>query len=212
MRSGSTTLAEIFQSQNQIICSEPFNIHTNVGLKYLTHWGREGFESAFDLILENYKGIKHLYSFTTYDQTKYMKSKCNTIFLYRKNLLDAALSLEVASETNVWMTSQKNSEYLKQKINVNIEKIKFIISHLQRHLKNLDENCYKISYEELYYSDSFKIIQEIFKFTDCPIVNEFFIHELLNKKNKINNRPWSEIIENWDQIASTNFGNLFFMQ
>jgi len=210
-RSGSTTLAEIFESQNQTVSFEPFNAHNHRGINYLDHWGKEGFESAFDLILASYNGIKHLYSFTNFDQTKYMKSKCNTIFLYRNNLLDAALSLELAFKTNVWMKAQKNHEYLKEKVNIKIEKIQGAISNLRTHLKNLDDTCYKISYEDLYGLNGFDIIKEIFKFTNCPIKNESLIHELLNKKNKLNNRSWCEVIGNWDEIASINFGNTVFM-
>ena len=209
-RSGSTSLAEIFENQNCNVSFEPFNAHNHRGINYLEHWGREGFESAFDLILAKYKGIKHLYSFTTHEQTKLMKSKCQTIFLYRNNLLDAAISLELAFETNVWMKAQKKSDYLDNKIRLKLEKIEGAISHLRRHKKNLDSDCFCVSYEDLYSENGFEIVKEIFKFSGCKIIDEKKIIKIL-KENKLNVLPWNQIVENWQEISSTNFGNTNFM-
>ena len=171
-RSGSTSLAEMFESQGCTVAFEPFNAHNHRGVNYLDRWGREGFEAAFDEVLASYEGIKHLYSFTTREQTALMKSKCRTIFLYRRNLLDAAVSLEMAFQTKVWMKSQAQSDYSARKVRLCPDKVAAAVAHLRRHGANLDENCLPVSYEQLYSGDGIAKVREIFKFAGCDIAEE----------------------------------------
>ena len=153
-RSGSTTLFHMFENQGIKIFCEPFNKDSI--MKYLIHWGRNDFYSAIEMILNEYKGFKHLYSFATIDQNEFIKEKCNTIFLYREDLISAAVSLTLAFKTNVWLTNQKNENYYKEKFYINPEEVQSAVNHLSRHMKLKDDNCYVITYEDLYYSDKDK--------------------------------------------------------
>ncbi len=202
-RSGSTTLFHIFENQGVKIFCEPFNKDSTT--KYLSHWNENDFDSALEIILNEYKGFKHLFGFSSIEQNKYIKEKCETIFLYRENLLNAAVSQTLAFATNVWMKSQKKSEYGKEKININPYAVKTSIEYFRRFQELKDDKCFCISYEELYYSDNNKqkeIIEEMFNFVGCKIINHKSIENLLNvENNKINPENWSDIISNWDEIV-----------
>jgi len=201
-RSGSTTLFNIFLSQGVNIFCEPFN-HNSI-MKYLIHWGKNDFESALDIILSEYKGFKHLFCFSTMEQTELIKSKCNTIFLYRENILDSAVSLVLAFKTNVWLHSDKHVDYEKEKVYIKPEEVQYSINHLNKLVKLKDESCYIVKYEDLYYSDKErqkKIIEEMFEFAGCEIIDYEKIERLLDVKgNKINPENWSDIISNWDEV------------
>lgn len=201
-RSGSTTLFEIFHSQNVSIFCEPFN--QNGIMKYLIHWNENSFESALDIVLNDYKGFKHLYSFVTKEQNELIKSKCNTIFLYRENLINAATSFALAFKTAVWLKDQKDANYMTNKVYINPDEIQNSINSFKTFETLKDDNCYILSYEELYYSEhgnQMKIIKEMFDFVDCEIIDYDKIKRLLDVKfNKINPDNWSDIIVNWEEI------------
>ncbi len=201
-RSGSTTLFHIFENQSVRIFCEPFN--KNSTMKYLIHWGKNDFCSALEMILSEYQGFKHLAGFCTIDQNQYIKEKCNTIFLYRKNILNAAISLTLAFKTNVWMKLQKLSDYGKEKIYIKPEDVQSSMNHLSKFHKLKDDSCFTVSYEDLYYSDKNKqrkIIEDMFDFVGHKIIDYDKIERLLDvKNNKINPENWSDIILNWDEI------------
>ena len=203
-RSGSTTLFHMFENQGVKIFCEPFNKDSI--MKYLIHWGKNDFYSAIEMLLSEYKGFKHLCGFTTIDQTIFIKEKCNTIFLYRENILNTAVSLVLAFKTNVWTNLQKSSDYGKDKIHINPESVQSSINHLANFSNIKDNNCFSVSYEKLYYSskeEQKKIIEEMFEFTECKIENYSKIERLLDvKANKINPENWSDIISNWDEVKS----------
>ena len=209
-RSGSTSLAEMFESQGYAVSFEPFNAHNHRGTNYIDMWGRQGFEAAFDAVLAEHRGVKHLYSFTTHEQTSYMKSRCRTIFLYRNNLLDAAVSLEMAFKTNVWRSAQRQPRYCEQRMRIDVDKVRSAVSHLRRHRANLDGECLPVSYEGLYLKDGMKAVRQIFDFAGCLVADERKIERIL-RDNKLNVLPWSETVENWDEIAAADFGDVNFM-
>ena len=199
-RSGSTNLCNIFQSQGISMICEPYNAHR--GIEYLDYWGKNGFEESFDLILKEYEGVKHLYSFTTCDQTVYMKSKCKTVFLYRRNLLDAAVSLELAFKTNVWLSSQKEDGYMSEKINLDVNLVQSAVNHLYRHKKNESSDCFIVAYEDIYMvSDGFDLVRCIFDFIGRKIIDEDVIKYNLDNSHKINDKKWSDLISNWSDIC-----------
>ena len=199
-RSGSTNLCNIFQNQGISIICEPYNAHR--GIDYLDYWGKNGFEESFDFILQEYDGVKHLYSFTTCEQTAYMKSKCRTIFLYRRNLLDAAISLELAFKTDVWLTCQKKDDYMNEKINLDVNLVQSAVNHLYRHKKNESGDCFVASYEDIYMgNDGLDFVKGMFDFIGRKIVDEDLIRYTLDKSHKINDKGWSDLISNWSEIC-----------
>ena len=198
-RCGSTRLNDVFLSQGIKIISEPYNSHST--LKYLDVWGKEGFASSLDLIFSEYDGMKHISDFSIIEQNQEIKNRCNTIFLYRENLLDAAISLQYACITNVWTQYQINQEYGKEKVFLRIDDILFSLKHLKRHFLHMDDNCFVVSYEQIYYGDNQKkLIKDIFDFVGCKIVDLDMIMDMIDKKNKINRLSWKELILNYDDI------------
>ena len=200
-RSGSTSLFNIFISQDVKAISEPYNHHNSI--KYLDDWGKNGFESSLDMIFSEYKGMKHLFEFTIREQTDLIKEKCNTIILYRENMIDAAISLEMAFKTNVWLRRDKKSEYGKEKILLDRDSVEFYYNYLKKIHNFFDDNCFIVRYEDLYYGDDQKkIIYDMFDFVGCEVKNYGFIECLLHKRNKINDKNWCDLVSNWEEIKT----------
>ncbi len=203
-RSGSTTLFHIFESQGVKIFCEPFNKDSI--MKYLIHWGKNDFYSAVEMVLSEYQGFKHLFGFSTMEQNEFIKKRCKTILLYRKNLFNAAVSQTLAFATNVWMKGQKKPEYGRQKIYINPYAVKSSMKHFIKFQTLKDNNCFTVLYEDLYYSDKNKqktIIENMFDYVGCKILDYSKIENFLDiSNNKINPENWADIISNWDEVVS----------
>lgn len=199
LRSGSTSLYNILYSQHVSIISEPYNSHTTT--KYLDYWQNHGFDSSLDLILSEYKGMKHLFEFTSPEENDKIKEKCNTIILHRENMFDAAISLELAFATNVWMKEPQNTSYGSKKITIDAEKVLMHFNQFNKIYYLIDDNCFVVKYEHLYFGKNQKnILHDMFDFIGCRIIDYGEIEKILELSNRLNDRSWRDIVENFDEV------------
>lgn len=201
LRSGSTSLYNIFYSQHVSIISEPYNKDTTS--KYLDCWQNHGFDSSLDLVLSEYKGMKHLFEFTSFEESQKIKDKCNTIILHRENMFDAAISLELAFTTNVWAKEPRNANYGSKKVRIDPEKVLMHFNRFYEIYDLIDESCFLVKYENLYFGGNQKnILCNMFDFIGCKIIDYNEIEKILHLSNRLNDRRWCDIVENFDEIKS----------
>jgi LPS sulfotransferase NodH len=204
-RSGSSSLKEIISSQEIPILGEPFNV--DVTQEYLQKIKKEKFQDILNEIKQKYLGLKHLFFQLEYKKNIILLENYRTVFLYRENILEASLSVQMAIQTKKWAASDVNyqSDYHKIKhININqvLETCKELHSFNKLYNEKIKKNLI-IKYEDLYQNDEEKqmdMIKFIFDFLKIKIKDKEKIKFFCDKKNKLNKEKWSEIIENYNEI------------
>jgi hypothetical protein len=219
-RSGSSSLYDIMELNNINIVFEPFNTdHYN----YKNLIGTYGYKNIVDKICHRKHGFKHLFDHSTESQNKYLLEKFPCIFLYRKDVTEAAISYELSMKTKIWAGKEVNFEknYIENiknyKINEENEEneenilpsidpkyikntIDFYYNGIKLYKRNI-KNGYVIEYENLFGPDGFEYLKEIMKFLNIKIINEKETLEILNPIRKLNKKPWNEVIGNWKEIS-----------
>ena len=102
-RSGSSTLVKIIAANGLTVEFEPFNLGHH---PYVNWIPKKGFDKTVDIILSKKDGIKHLFNQIKKTNNEKLIKRLPTIFLYRKNILDAAISLAISHKTNIWQSKQ----------------------------------------------------------------------------------------------------------
>ncbi len=207
-RSGTSTLKQIFESQNINISGEPFN--KNCSDNFLSHYEELGFEKTVQKIMGKHDALKHLMHQQNEVNNLYLIEKYKTIFIYRKNIFEAAISSRLAIKTNVWDASDVNYNKNYHKINnINVDDIKETMQEFYDSVmfyKNKVKRVFFVSYEDLYLNEKNKIdiIKNIFDFVGYKIKNFDTIKILLSPNKKLNENNWYNLLSNWKDIESLN--------
>jgi LPS sulfotransferase NodH len=195
-RAGTTTLFNAFKSIGLKGLNEPFNKKSNNWikdydeLKINRRAGPREFYQCLDLISNKYEYIKHLLYEIKPSKNELLAKAYRTIFIYRKNIFESALSNQISKETQVWNSSQINESYLNQEINICEKRLYKSIKYYQsknRYMIDLYNKNQKksilINYEDLYYKDTEKCLSKIEGLTNLRLNNEDF--NVLKKMNKV---------------------------
>ena len=147
-RSGSTNLADWFKSNKDFtILQEPLNKHGKSYKKNnpINNWNYNTSHLLIKEIYEPNKDLKELIQFSD-----------KIIILYRENKNEQLESWLVAKLTNNWEGKWTNKIYIPNK-ELNVDFFNKMINGFEREYR-LNNNMFKISYEELYYNNGFKKI------------------------------------------------------
>lgn len=150
-----------------------------------------GFEKTVQKIMGKYDALKHLMHQQNEFNNLYLIEKYKTIFIYRKNIFEAAISSRLAIKTNVWDASDVNYNKNYHKINnINVDDIKETMQEFYDSVmfyKNKAKRVFFVSYEDLYLNEKNKIdiIKNIFDFVGYKIKNFDTIKILLSPNKKI---------------------------
>lgn len=205
-RCGSTTLFNIIKWQQNNGHNEPFNELLQDENNYLRNLNEKGIEFTTKKIFHNVQFIKHLSGCIKPEENKYLLENYKIIFLYRKNLLDAAISKVVAEQTNIWHSIDVNyeSDYLKIKY-IDPKLIDFQLQKIKKHMDyaSMVKNVMFVAYEDIFQSKyNFFKMEKIFNFLDLRLYNHKSIQLFLSEKNKLNKKKWEEVLENYSDIKN----------
>jgi len=203
-RSGSSTLVKIIAANGLSVEFEPFNLGHH---PYINWIPKKGFDETVDIILSKKDGIKHIFNQIKKTNNEKLIKRLPTIFLYRKNILDAAISLAISHKTNIWQSKQvKFKENYMKPIKLSQKQvIKYIriiqksINYYREIIEN-NKNYITVTYEDLYSENGLQKVKEILGFLNVPLINEKKTLELLSPKYKLNKKPWHETIKNYKEI------------
>lgn len=202
-RSASSSLVKIFRSQGIGLLYEPLNgFREDIRNCY----DNFGIISAYKMIYKDHSfGMKHLSHSVDSYANKYLINMHRTIFLYRENIFDSALSWTLAKETGVYHNNSVTQVYYKRKYKLNPESFLYHLSKLKIHMTYKDEpGMMFVSHEDLLCDDVDKqkdILKNIFDYScvnlrDCEAAIKF-----LDKSQKVNKQKWSDNIENYEEIV-----------
>lgn len=213
-RSGSSWLLETLNSHQEItLFSELYNHAMFPEVNQFRGTGKDNFHQCI-LYLENklaqknnrYTGCKILFNqlelisndFSTYFIDHY-KNSC-FIFLYRKNMFDAQVSVRIAHEYNIWHV-KKNEDIKKRKIHLNLthlyknlEKNRAVKEKILNQLENFVAKKMIINYEELFANQKGRI-KDICKFLEIPGK-----HIRFSSEKKGNPFKAEEVVENFTEV------------
>jgi LPS sulfotransferase NodH len=205
-RCGSSTLFNIIKWQANTGVNEPFNQATQDENNYLKDLNEKGIKFTTKKIFYNIQFFKHLSSSIKPEENKYLLDNYKIIFMYRKNILDAAISKVVAEQTNIWHSIDVNyeSDYLKIKY-VEPKLIDFEIQEIKKHMNyaKMSENVMFVAYEDIFENKyNFFKIEKIFNFLDLHLHRYESIRLFLSEKNKLNKKKWEDVLENYSDIKN----------
>lgn len=171
-RSGSSSLYEILQAHPALdILEEPFN-------EKFSSWalGNKNYRdlvtdvSSFDEqlaeIFEHRNGVKVL-DYQLVDDLNFhllRRADCRIVFLRRMNVLQSAVSAEIAEQTQLWKmwdTTKPLDEYYRDLAPLSIDAVRYRVDALQRHMDVLEavvdalpgDRAIKLTYEALYFGE-----------------------------------------------------------
>lgn len=203
-RSGTSILKSLFESQGVKIINEPFNkdVQNNV----LEYFACKGFDLTIKKLMNSYDAFKHLMHQQNQENNIKLISKYKTIFVYRKNILDAAISSQIAQITNVWKASDVSFRSDYHTINFldynlvkeTCEEFSYGISLYQKFLKKTITICYEDFFQDL--NKQKNLIKDLFSFTNTNVKNQLIINDLLSQKYKLNKNNWENTLINWNEI------------
>jgi hypothetical protein len=222
-RSGSSSLYQILQLHPQLnILEEPFNEH-------FTDWNpnnKNYLSLIFDIpsldaqlaeIFRAYNGVKVLDYQLPDDLAVHLlqRADCKIIFLRRRNILQAVISVLIAEQTHLWKKWERTQPlevYYRNLQALNIAEIQARIRELKDHLdffegvldNRSEREIIKLTYEELYFT-SFEYraqpIDEIWKLLEIsPLARERYQKYLLPEFAKINSVETYSFIPNAEEI------------
>lgn len=205
-RCGSTTLFNIIKWQANNGVNEPFNQTTQDENNYLKNLNEKGVEFTTKKIFHTVQFIKHLSNCIGPEENKYLLENYKIIFMYRKNILDAAISKVVAEQTNIWHSIDVNYEidYLKIKY-IEPKLIDFQIKEIKKHMDyaSMIKNVMFVAYEDIFQSKyNFLKMEKIFNFLDLYLYRHESIRLFLSEKNKLNKKKWEDVLENYSDIKN----------
>ncbi len=170
-RSGSSSLYQILALHPDLrILEEPFNEHyadwdpQNIDYRSLVH-DTPSLDTQLAQIFTNYNGIK-LLDYQLPDPVNVhllQRSDCTIIFLRRRNLLQAVVSVLIAHQTGLWKKwdmTKPIAEYYRQIQPLDIPDIQRRVRELKQHLNYLEavldqrinNAVVKLTYEDLFFA------------------------------------------------------------
>lgn len=211
-RSGTSIMKLLFESQGVKILGEPFN--KDVQNNFVDYFACNGFDLTIKKLMNNYDACKHLMHQQNQENNIKLISKYKTVFIYRKNILDAAISSQIAQKTNVWAASDvsfKSDYHTIDFLDFNLvkqtcEEYSSGISLYQKFLNKSITICYEDFFQDL--NKQKFLIKELFSFTNINAKNELIINDLLSEKHKLNKNSWANTLINWNEIKQLSKYNI----
>jgi len=217
-RSGSTTLAHFLnEAINGRFVDEPFHPKKQEDLYSFNSRERlksgDSIESVLTDVQKEFEGFKYLYGVSDplmiqYDEDV-IRNANKTIFLHRKNVFKATLSLKIAYFTDKYQAYDnevigspsfriKPSNFEKR-----FEKLKNFYPFVRSLRDEIDSIT--LTYKDLYYNKRDEKISEVLDFFDLDYKDRSKIENLKEKwfsgTNKLNSKSsYSEIVENLKEI------------
>lgn len=204
-RSGSSNLRHAFNSQGMDLLGEPFN--PSVTMDNINEATQVGYMKVFKKLFRQHDGMKHLDVQAPREINVEVASKFRTILIYRENLFNAALSSAMAWETGVWQRKPDVIGKYHEVTELNVEKVMKHFNRFRTNVQYNKENCpnaFHVVYENLYQPDEDKrieIAKEIFDFAKVKIVDLDLVKKWLDRSKKLNRKPWSETLTNYDDLV-----------
>jgi LPS sulfotransferase NodH len=222
-RSGSTTLAQVLNLHPELrILEEPFGDRAARCVEDLD-------ESLEALVKEPWSatGIKHVYNFA-WPFPPDQADQCNrhlllrpgwvVVFLWRRNLFEAALSNVIAQQLQAWDTATGKQRLQERPAlrAVPVPSFRSCFRQLQRQIAAYrdclvanDRPFIEITYEELFGDDvspgkQMDRVNEILRAAGYPEIREGAeaeaMRRLMAKDNKVNSQATYELIPNYEEL------------
>lgn len=199
-RAGTTTLFNSFKSIGLKGLNEPFNkksytwIKDFKDLKINRRSGPREFYQCLELMSKKYDYIKHLLYEIKPSKNCILADTYKTIFIYRKNIFESAISNQISKETQVWNSAQITDLYLDNEIKICEKRLYCTCRYYKSKNRTLIDLYNKnqnrsilINYEDLYYNDTEKCIRKIEKLTGIQLdLESFNISKKMNKVDSYN--------------------------
>lgn len=209
-RCGSTQLTKILNINDINTMYEPFSRGYHKGV-YLKSFIENGMDDTLKLIMSLCQGFKHERDHLEFNQNVILLKKFPTIFIYRKNIVNTALSFLTAKQTKIWFPEQvkEQIDYAK---NVIIDKENFLnyvqkIENMTKLYLAVESQSIQIAYEDLYGENGMDHLEKCFEFIKAKIIKTEETKKLLLPDKKLNRLPWEQVIFNWPEIEQTIFEN-----
>ena len=224
-RSGSSSLYEILQSHPELdILEEPFNENfvrwdaANKNYRELVH-DIPSLEAQVSEIFTDHNGIKILdYQLPT-DLAVHLlrRPDCKIIFLRRRNLLQAVVSVLIAEQTQLWKKwemSRPLEEYYRNLQPLDIQDIQRRVTDLKHYMdffesvvdERAGNEAIKLTYEELYFSEASQQKQQIAAIWNLlqisPLELEHHGYYLQPEVTKINSTATYALLPNAREIEN----------
>jgi len=217
-RSGSTTLAHFLnEAINGRFVDEPFHPKKQEDLYSFNSRERlksgDSIESVLTDVQKEFEGFKYLYGVSDplmiqYDEDV-IRNANKTIFLHRKNVFKAALSLKIAYFTDkyqVYDDGEVNSSSFCIKPS-NFEKRFEKLKNFYPFVKSLRDEIDSITltYKDLYYNRTEEKIDKVLNFFDLDYKKKDKIEnpkeKWFSRTNKLNSKSsYTQIVENLEEI------------
>lgn len=200
-RSGSSQLRNIFIANGLSIIYEPFNQDLKVA-KYYPILMEKGIEESLRLMQQEALGFKHIWEQVHYRENDFLLGRLPTILLWRENTLDMAISYWLSHQTQIW--EGVGVEY-STKIRLKPERVSIYIHRMAQDLERYKRKAvgaFHLTYEQIFGPDGLDHVLEALRFVGGDITNLEETRQLLRPELKQNQKPWSEVIENWDEVIA----------
>lgn len=220
-RSGSSSLQRLLELHRDItIEAEPFNPerHTwEYTFDYKSIIEQDGFAECVQYLFQKYNGIKHLYEQLDHGDNQHLIHYVDkVIFLYRRNRLQAAVSLALSHQTQHWGEGKHPKNHIWQPLDPDIiQHTLYQFGKFQRHLGRYSDTDHIIlEHDELYGDGPIEAklarMNEIFQFLGRkPLTHPRLLREcagVLDRSNKTSGFEVYRQIPNIMEIEQR-FGN-----
>jgi len=200
-RSGSSQLQKIFTINGLNSIYEPFNSDIKVA-KYYPIFVEKGIKESLRLIQQEALGFKHIWQHLDYLNNDFLLANVPTIFLWRENTVDVAISYWIALQTRVW-----NGIGVKysSKIVLSPHRISAYIDELTQELERYKRKAvgaFHLTYEQIFGQDGLDRVEAALQFAGGHIKNLEETRLLLKPELRQNQNPWSEVVNNWDDLIA----------
>lgn len=200
-RSGSSQLHKIFVANGLSLIYEPFNPTLEVG-KYHPILMEKGIKETLRLMQQEALGFKHIWEQVGCPDNLFLLSRVPAIILWRMDTLNMAISYCVANKTKIWYGA--GVEY-SEKIKLNPELVSNYIQYIAFYLelyKLKAVGSFHLTYEQMFGPDGLDHVAAALHFVGGDIKDLEETRRLLRPELKQNQKPWSEVIENWDEVIA----------
>ena len=202
-RSASTSLAKVFMSQGVPLLYEPFNPTLKNNSAYFCK--NIGIRNACKKIYKCHAfGLKHLSDSVDSGDNLYLIRNHRTIYLYREDMLNSALSWTLAEQTKVYDLVLAKQKYQNTTYRLDPNIFLSLLFRLKKHMTyKSQEDMLVVSYEDLLcmgHDNKKNALHRIFEHAGVRLRNLQVAMQPLSPSRKINKREWSKIIENYGEL------------
>jgi len=219
-RSGTSTFRKILCTHpDTTILGEPFNLEYHKWSKSTADYNKcvmnEGIEATIRRMRQSADGMKHLKHQLPHETNRWLLSQRDhrVILMRRRNLLQTAVSIEVAKQSGVWAKDDTDN-LAEAYANLPPLNIKDLKGHIERIGREMTGYCrfmeqyphFEIVYEDFYLdmdqSAQLDVVIRAIEFVGLsPALCDWSrIKRLLDRSNKINTDY--RFIKNYDEVAA----------